>query len=136
MFVDRKKITMYEGKNVVGYATITNIFNPILCKFEKEQGYSRSAINAQLNEMIKQNKALGRKSCMSKIIAPRHILDYCSINDEGDIGLFSNDKRLRVELLGACDEKEYAIINGWEALEDKFEAVDIDIFKLNRKSII
>ena len=79
-----KKITMYEGKNVVGYATITNIFNPILCKFEKEQGYSRSAINAQLNEMIKQNKALGRKSCMSKIVAPRHILDYCSINDEGD----------------------------------------------------
>ena len=25
----------------------------------KEQGYSRSAINAQLNELIKQNKALG-----------------------------------------------------------------------------
>ena len=25
-----KRITMYEGKNVVGYATITRIFNPIL----------------------------------------------------------------------------------------------------------
>ena len=25
-----KQITMYEGKNVVGHATITNIFNPIL----------------------------------------------------------------------------------------------------------
>ncbi|RKM58716.1 suppressor of fused domain protein [Butyrivibrio sp. XB500-5] len=33
-------------------------------------------------------------------------------------------------------EKEYAIANGWEALEDKFEEADIDIFNLNRKSII
>lgn len=32
-----KQITMYEGKNVVGHATITNIFNPILCKYEKEE---------------------------------------------------------------------------------------------------
>ena len=32
-----KQITMYEGKNVVGHATITNIFNPILCKVEKEE---------------------------------------------------------------------------------------------------
>lgn len=32
-----KQITMYKGKNVVGYATITNIFNPILCKKEKEE---------------------------------------------------------------------------------------------------
>ncbi len=30
-----KQITMYEGKNIVGYATITNIFNSILCKKEK-----------------------------------------------------------------------------------------------------
>jgi len=27
-----KQITMYEGKNVVGHTTITNIFNPILEK--------------------------------------------------------------------------------------------------------
>ena len=27
-----KKIQMYEGKNIVGYATITDIFNPVLCK--------------------------------------------------------------------------------------------------------
>lgn len=27
-----KKLKMYEGKNVVGYATITNIFNPLLEK--------------------------------------------------------------------------------------------------------
>ena len=27
-----KQITMYEGKNIVGYAIITKIFNPILCK--------------------------------------------------------------------------------------------------------
>ncbi|MCM1124250.1 MAG: hypothetical protein NC416_16835 [Eubacterium sp.] len=27
-----KQIIMYEGKNIVGHATITNIFNPILCK--------------------------------------------------------------------------------------------------------
>lgn len=27
-----KKIAMYEGKNMIGYATITNIFNPILRK--------------------------------------------------------------------------------------------------------
>lgn len=33
-------------------------------------------------------------------------------------------------------EKEYAIVNGWESLEDKFEEADIDIFNLNRKSII
>mgnify|MGYP001512562288 FL=1 len=32
-----KQITMYEGKNVGGHATITNIFNPILCKVEKEE---------------------------------------------------------------------------------------------------
>lgn len=25
-----KKIAMYEGKNIVGYATITEIFNPVL----------------------------------------------------------------------------------------------------------
>lgn len=28
-----KKIDMYEGKNIVGYATITKIFHPILYKF-------------------------------------------------------------------------------------------------------
>lgn len=27
-----KQITMYEGKRVVGYATITYIFDPVLCK--------------------------------------------------------------------------------------------------------
>ncbi len=32
-----KKITMYEGKNIIGYATITSIFNPILCKTEEEE---------------------------------------------------------------------------------------------------
>ena len=152
---------------------------------------------------------------MSSSDRPYHgVKSYATIGlSECDIGLFSNDKRLRVELLGACDEKEelfanilattafeimgkkqctygdviqnviseyiidsemkhvylmnpflwnefetlefrelcvawlliipiseqekeYAIINGWEALEDKFEAVDIDIFNLNRKSII
>ena len=152
---------------------------------------------------------------MSSLDRPYHgVKSYATIGlSECDIGLFSNDKRLRVELLGACDEKEelfanilattafeimekkqctygdviqnviseyiidsemkhvylmnpflwnefetlefrelcvawlliipiseqekeYAIINGWEALEDKFEAVDIDIFNLNRKSII
>ena len=30
-----KQITMYEGKNIVGYAIVTNIFNSILCKKEK-----------------------------------------------------------------------------------------------------
>ena len=30
-----KQITMYEGKNIVGYAIITKIFNPILCKNEE-----------------------------------------------------------------------------------------------------
>ena len=33
-------------------------------------------------------------------------------------------------------EKNYAIANGWETLEDIFEKADIDIFNLNRKSII
>lgn len=33
-------------------------------------------------------------------------------------------------------EKEYAIVNGWDALETKFEKVDIDIFNLKRKSIV
>ncbi len=32
-----KQITMFEGKNIVGYATITNIFNRILCINEKEE---------------------------------------------------------------------------------------------------
>jgi len=27
-----KELSMYEGKNMIGYATITDIFNPILCK--------------------------------------------------------------------------------------------------------
>ena len=27
-----KRIPMYEGKKLVGYATISNIFNPILCR--------------------------------------------------------------------------------------------------------
>lgn len=31
-----KQITMYEGKTVVGHATITNIFNPILWENKKE----------------------------------------------------------------------------------------------------
>lgn len=31
-----KKIAMYEGENIVGYATVTNIFNSILFK-EKEE---------------------------------------------------------------------------------------------------
>ena len=30
-----KQITMYEGKKIVGYAIITKIFNPILCKNEE-----------------------------------------------------------------------------------------------------
>lgn len=30
-----KQIAIYEGKNIVGYATITKIFNPILCKDEE-----------------------------------------------------------------------------------------------------
>jgi len=33
-------------------------------------------------------------------------------------------------------EKEYAIVNGGEALEDKLEDAHIDIFDLNRKSIL
>lgn len=33
-------------------------------------------------------------------------------------------------------EKDYAIKNGWEALEDEFEKNNIDIFDLKRKSII
>ena len=33
-------------------------------------------------------------------------------------------------------EKEYAIANGWEALELKFEKADINIFNLKRKSVI
>ena len=33
-------------------------------------------------------------------------------------------------------EKEYAIANGWDALETKFEEADIDIFNLKRKSIV
>jgi len=28
-----KRVEMYEGKNLIGYATITKIFNPILQKF-------------------------------------------------------------------------------------------------------
>jgi|GEM_PF-1715413 hypothetical protein len=50
--------------------------------------------------------------------------------------MLSDNKKLRVELLGACDEKEYAIANGWDALETKFEEADIDIFNLKRKSIV
>lgn len=142
------------------------------------------------------------------------VISYATIGlSECEIGLLKNDKSLRVELLGACDEKEeffanmlattafevmkkkkcsygdiiqnvisdystdsemkhvylmnpflwegfetlefrdrsvawlllipiseqekdYAIENGWEALEDKFEEADIDIFNLNRKSIL
>ena len=33
-------------------------------------------------------------------------------------------------------EKDYAIKNGWEALEDEFEKSNIDVFTLKRKSII
>jgi hypothetical protein len=33
-------------------------------------------------------------------------------------------------------EKEYANVNGWEALEDKFEEFNIDIFNLYRRSVI
>lgn len=29
-----KKITMYEGQSMVGYATVTKIFNSILCKYK------------------------------------------------------------------------------------------------------
>lgn len=32
-----KQIAMYEGGNIVGYATITNIFNSILYKDRKEE---------------------------------------------------------------------------------------------------
>lgn len=31
-----KKIAMYEGNNIIGYATITDIFNPILYKIRDE----------------------------------------------------------------------------------------------------
>lgn len=34
------------------------------------------------------------------------------------------------------EEKDYAVANGWHALETKFEEVEIDIFNLRRKSII
>ncbi len=30
-----KKLEMYEGSNIVGYATIMDILNPILCKVDK-----------------------------------------------------------------------------------------------------
>ena len=30
-----KKLEMYEGSNIVGYATITDILNPILCKADE-----------------------------------------------------------------------------------------------------
>lgn len=141
------------------------------------------------------------------------MISYATIGlSEYEINLFNNKKRLRVELLGACDEKEkffanilattalkimqnkkcsygdiiqnviseykadsemkhiyltnpflwegfetlefsdrfvtwllivpisdkekdYAIENGWEALEKKFEEHNIDIFNLKRKSI-
>ncbi|MBQ3782945.1 MAG: suppressor of fused domain protein [Lachnospiraceae bacterium] len=33
-------------------------------------------------------------------------------------------------------EKDYATVNGWKSLEDKFDKFNIDIFDLNRKSII
>ncbi len=32
-----KKITMYEGRSIIGYATITKIFNQILNKFTEEK---------------------------------------------------------------------------------------------------
>ena len=32
-----KKIAMYEGKKMIGCATITSIFNPILCKTGEEE---------------------------------------------------------------------------------------------------
>ena len=144
----------------------------------------------------------------------RGVTSYATIGlSECEIGLFSNDKSLRVELLGACDakveffanilatiafkvmqnkkcsygeiiqnviseystdsemkhvylmnpflwkefetlefrdrfvawllivsisdkEKDYAIENGWEALEEGFEEHNIDIFDLKRKSIL
>ncbi|NFN93489.1 suppressor of fused domain protein [Clostridium botulinum] len=34
------------------------------------------------------------------------------------------------------EEKDYALVNGWNALETKFEEADIDIFNLRRKSIV
>lgn len=33
-------------------------------------------------------------------------------------------------------EKDYAIANGGDALETKFEEADIDIFNLKRKSVV
>lgn len=33
-----KRITMYEGSKIVGYATITDIYNPILSKGEEQYG--------------------------------------------------------------------------------------------------
>lgn len=36
----------------------------------------------------------------------------------------------------SSQEKEYAIANGWDALETKFEEADIDIFNLKRESVV
>lgn len=38
-----KEIAMYEGKNKVGYAVITRIYNPTLCKSDKEGSRSDGA---------------------------------------------------------------------------------------------
>lgn len=151
---------------------------------------------------------------LSSVDSPcRGVISYATIGmSECEIGLFSNDKSLRVELLGACDateeffanilattafeamqtgkcsygdiipnviseyipdlemkhiyltnpflwegfetfefmdrfvawllivpisdeEKHYAVKNGGEALEDKFEEQNINIFNLKRKSV-
>ena len=36
----------------------------------------------------------------------------------------------------SSQEKEYAINSGWEELEQKFEEANVDIFNLNRKSVL
>ena len=158
------------------------------------------------------NKSVDILSCMDRPF--KDIVSYGTIGlSDYDIGKTSDDKKLRIELLGACDigeelfpniissavfdimerencgyghiilnvvseyynncemkhlylmnpffwedmktiefddrkvtwllivpisesEKEYAITNGYDALETKFEEADIDIFDLKRKSVI
>ena len=48
------------------------------------------------------------------------------------------NKKVAWLLLVPISEKErvFALTNGWEALEDRFEASNIDVFNINRKSII
>lgn len=60
-----KQITMYEGKTVVGHATITNIFNSILCENKKEY----------LEQLKKENQ----QKQMQKKIESNALLSECII---------------------------------------------------------